>query len=112
MLIRSQNRKELHNMEKIAMIEVIPEFQSDKYLVEINHQKSIGEYSTKEKAIKVLDMISTEYERSLYSDSGFDQSANILRPYTFVRNTVFQMPTEEELDNPTAEDIINDITEM
>ena len=47
----------------------------------------IGEYSTEEKAIKVLDMIQIAYEEanSVCSMSGF------------VANTVFQMPTDKEV---------------
>ena len=48
---------------------------------------SLGEYSSKEKAIKVLDMIQIAYEEanSVCSMSGF------------VANTVFQMPADKEV---------------
>ena len=55
MLIRSQNKKELHNINRISMIRVVS--LSNEHLVEVNSQHTIGIYSTEEKAIKVLDMM-------------------------------------------------------
>ena len=74
MLIRSQNKKELHNLDEIKMIGVVTNSQD--YFVEVNSQHTIGVYSTEEKAIKVLDMITTNYER---------------------RWEVFQMPQDSEV---------------
>ena len=55
MIIRSQNKKELHNLDTIKMIKIVTNSQD--YFVEVNSQHTIGTYSTEEKAIKVLDEI-------------------------------------------------------
>ena len=57
----------------------------------------LGEYNSHEKAIKVLDKIQEMYEASCYSEDAFDQSAHVHRPYIFMRNVVFQMPTDNEV---------------
>ena len=61
MLIRSQNKKELHTLDTIKMLKVVT--NSQKYFVEVNSQHTIGTYSAEEKAIKVLDMIQDAYAR-------------------------------------------------
>ena len=100
MLIRSQDLKRIMNIDTIDVIEV--------YFGEISttvngKEYILGNYSTSEKAIKVLDMIQASY-------------AQLNNPYNtragFDENPVFQMPTEEELDEPTSEDIINDVLNM
>ena len=55
MIIRSQNKKELHNLDRIAMIRIITNSQN--FFVEVNNQHVIGTYSKEEKAIKVLNRI-------------------------------------------------------
>ena len=78
MLIRSQDKKELHNINRISMIRVVS--LTDKHLVEVNSQHTIGVYSTEEKAIKVIDMIFEDY-----------------RNLQFVDATRFQMPQDSEV---------------
>ena len=78
MLIRSQNKKELHNINRISMIKVVS--LSNEHLVEVNSQYTIGVYSTEEKAIKVIDMIFEDY-----------------RNLQFVDATRFQMPQDDEV---------------
>lgn len=68
--------------------------ENNKYIIEVNHQKPIGTYSTEEKGIKVLDMIQEAYENSCYCDAGYDSAAHIERPYLFMNNRVFQMPQD------------------
>lgn len=79
MIIRSQNKKELHNLDTIKMINVTT--NSLRYFVEVNSQKLIGTYSTEEKAIKVLDMIE-------------DACRNV----AFTDGVVFRMPADEDVE--------------
>ena len=66
MIIRSQDKKELHNLDKISNICVLPCYGDEhKFIIEVNKQKNIGTYSTEEKAIKVLDMICNFYAEHL-----------------------------------------------
>jgi hypothetical protein len=58
----------------------------------------LGHYTSEAKAIKVLDMIQTAYESSLYSDHAYDNAAQVQRPYVFANNRVFQMPSDEEVE--------------
>ena len=72
MLIRSQNRKFLVSMEQAAVEykdevvintekENVKETQHNLYIKSTKMYSLIGEYSTEEKAIKVLDMIQNAY---------------------------------------------------
>lgn len=100
MLIRSQNKKELHNLNNISMIEVTPVYGEDEdgFLVWINHQKTIGVYSTQEKAIKVLDMIQNEYGTHYYGNGGPMATANFyIPPFGYIPPKVFQMPQDSEV---------------
>lgn len=103
MLIRSQDKHSLINLDNIARLTVGKVYGKDKtnWLVEFDKQpftESLGQYTTEGKAIKVLDMIQQAYELSLYSDHAFDNAAQVQRPYIFVNNTVFQMPSDEEVE--------------
>ena len=89
MIIRSQDKKELHNLDGIKMISVTTNSQN--YFVEVNSQKTIGTYSTEEKAIKVLDMICAFYIRMV------DVTNNIVQA-TKEDSYVFQMPADEEVE--------------
>lgn len=62
MIIRSQNKKYIVNLDNIIEIAV-----HDKNVVcngSYSHVGLLGAYSTEEKAIKVLDMIQDEYCRT------------------------------------------------
>ena len=97
MIIRSQNKKELHNLDGIKMISVTTNSQN--YFVEVNSQKTIGKYSTEEKAIKVLDMIQEEYGKHYYGQGGQMATADIyIQPFAFIPPKVFQMPSDEEVE--------------
>lgn len=88
MLIRSQDKKELHNLERIAMIRVVKTIEYE-YIVEVNRQKNIGVYSTEEKAIKVLDMIQKAYKGNRVEEV-YHEGSEYFRP-------VFQMPQDSEV---------------
>ena len=65
MLIRSQNKRILINMNNVSSIEVgdneLRIFADDGETI-----YDLGSYSTREKAMKVLDMIQEAYERYEY----------------------------------------------
>jgi len=88
MLIRSQNKKELHNLDGIKMISVVTNSQN--YFVEVNSQHTIGTYSTEEKAIKVLDMICEHANEVHFSKIVPDRCGAIY-------GNVFQMPQDSEV---------------
>jgi hypothetical protein len=100
MLIRSQDKRHLINIDGVK--EIYYNEISGKYRFKASFSygawEDIGVYSTKVKADKILDMMQGEYESSVYCDHAFDQSANVERPYIFMENKVFQMPTDEEMD--------------
>lgn len=80
MWIRSQNKKVLCKCEEVYLGDHYDYYQieTDKWL--------LGEYSTEEKALKVLDVIQTHLEHLEYKVSG--------------REVIFQMPQDDEvLDN-------------
>ena len=58
MLIRSQDKKRIVNMDNIENITID---KKDIYAEGINALYDLGEYTTEEKAIKVLDMIQECY---------------------------------------------------
>ena len=117
MLIRSQDRTILANLEqyKYAKIRAYEKKLDNKGEIIYAYDEGcgtpgfncwkietsdfdLGEYFTEEKAIKVLDMIQNAYEMSPYCDRAFDQSANVMRPYIFVNNMVFQIPQDAEVE--------------
>jgi len=68
MLIRSQNGDRLINLDNVTSIEV--QSHGSYYSVVVNYTdgscESVGEYTTKEKAIRALDMLASEYQTSMY----------------------------------------------
>jgi hypothetical protein len=58
----------------------------------------LAEYSSMEKTKKVMGMIQQAYESSLYIDQLYDNAAQVQRPYIFMRNNVFQMPLDSEVE--------------
>ena len=101
MLIRSQNKEYLCNLNSIYGIsyEETHGYKKGK-TVSTNHEicvdtgvvDSIGVYSTKGKALKVLDMIQEKFQEPIYqSDIGGGEIA-------IYKNIVFQMPKDEEVE--------------
>lgn len=98
MLIRSQEKFKLTPFNQQLCIRVDGEDCDIGYWEgETPYFNLLATYSSKGKAIKVLDMVCAAYENSLYCDHGFDCAANVQRPYIFVSNTVFQMPQDSEV---------------
>jgi hypothetical protein len=62
MLIRSQNKRMIVNFDNICTVSAFPEKDSeDIYVEDGTGSLMVGRYSTKEKAIKVLDMLQEAY---------------------------------------------------
>ena len=62
MLIRSQDKRMIVNFENICTVSAFPEKDSeDIYVEDGTGSLMVGRYSTKEKAIKVLDMLQEAY---------------------------------------------------
>lgn len=92
MIIRSQDMKEIHNLDRVSNIAVLPCFGNENvFLIEVNRQHTIGTYSTEEKAIKVLDMICEEYKKP---DMWAEYSCNEM---VIHNKTIFQMPQDSEV---------------
>lgn len=81
MIIRSQDKKKIYNFEQIRRIFV------DTNMIIVDDVSILGEYSTEEKAIKVLDMIQKAYSKANYY---FISNG-------FVQNVVFEMPQDSEV---------------
>lgn len=76
MLIRTQNRLEIMNINNVGAIAVYGEAKVVAYMTDNTSYQTLGEYSSREKAVKVLDDIQKYYERDI---------------------SVFVMPKEEEV---------------
>ena len=62
MLIRSQNKRMIVNFDNICTVSAFPEKDSeDIYVEDGTGSLMVGRYSTKEKAIKVLDILQEAY---------------------------------------------------
>lgn len=99
MIIRSQNKKGIVNLNMIDTIEVydgqVRYFSGGG----LETAGTLGTYSTEEKAMKVLDMITEEYGKHLYGQGG--QMATVdcyVSPFAFIPPKVFQMPSDEEVE--------------
>lgn len=94
MWIRSQNKKQLY---KSFGFEIV---NGDVYCLFGTTVSKIGSYSTKEKALKVLDMIQETIngkKKSYYTTSGYGKALVKNEYYENTSNIVFQMPADEEV---------------
>lgn len=84
MLIRSQDKKFLIDIQGIEIYIVGTEIRISRW---VDHYDMLGEYSTKEKAMKVLDEIENTYVRfqQRYGSS------------TGHRDCIYVMPQEDEI---------------
>lgn len=111
MLIRSQNKEVLVAFENLLNIEVSGGVISTR--VDNGWSCLLGEYSTKEKAMKVLDMIQeayVEYKIACTFLTGFTGHRAIVESNDicvngfkelaegFKKNMVFQMPEDSEVE--------------
>lgn len=91
MIIRSQDKKSIVNMDNIDTIDIrenlIRAFNGGNDMG-IN----IGKYSTEEKAIKVLDMICEKYTEPIVRANYTNEESLIYA------NSVFWMPSDKEVE--------------
>lgn len=90
MLIRSQNKAVLLNFSNLAAIYTVKDGESFVIsTIESENKCTLGKYSTKAKAMKVLDMIQEDYveheAERIYKEGVFEIGA-------------FQMPTDSEVE--------------
>lgn len=101
MLIRSQNKKNIFVLENSESVGIYEMFESGTYKTAgysiCTNNCRMGEYSTEEKAIKVMDEICDTYRDDLYTDCIYDDSAKANIPHLMARNTVYQMPQDGEV---------------
>lgn len=94
MLIRSQNKQNIFNINTISGIgfgEYPDTYQWQMFALIDGREYLLGKYSTKEKAIKVLGMIEEKYNKPTYiNDLGGGE-------YTKYERITFQMPEDIEV---------------
>lgn len=89
MLIRSQDKRMIVNFDNICTVSAFPEKDSeDIYVEDGTGSLMVGRYSTKAKAMKVLDMIQEAYERYEY-EKAFKTGLALFE--------TFQMPEDSEV---------------
>ena len=114
MLIRSQDKRMIVNFDNICTVSAFPEKDSeDVYVEDGTGSLMVGRYSTKAKAMKVLDMIQEAYEEYKITCTfltGFTGHRAIVESNdihvngfkelvkTFKKNMVFQMPEDSEVE--------------
>lgn len=114
MLIRSQDKRMIANFDNICTVSAFPEKNSeDIYVEDGTGSLMIGRYSTKAKAIKVLDMIQeayAEYKITCTFLTGFTGHRAIVESNDicvngfkelaedFKKNMVFQMPEDGSVE--------------
>lgn len=113
MLIRSQNKRMIVNFDNICTVSAFPEKDSeDIYVEDGTGSLMAGKYSTKAKAMKVLDMIQEAYEeykitctfltgftghRAIVESNDIQVNGFKELVKSFKKNMVFQMPEDSEV---------------
>jgi acetyl-CoA carboxylase carboxyltransferase component len=91
MFIRSQNKQDLVNMNTINGLGTVGYGTYNIYAVINDGQCLLGKYSTKEKAIRVLDIIEERTNEPIYiNDIGGNE-------YAKYYHSSFQMPQDDEV---------------
>lgn len=114
MLIRSQDKRMIVNFDNICTISSFPEKDSeDIYVEDGTGSLMAGKYSTKAKAMKVLDMIQEAYEeykitctfltgftghRAIVESNDIQVNGFKELVKSFKKNMVFQMPEDSEVE--------------
>lgn len=113
MLIRSQDKRMIVNFDNICTVSAFPEKDSeDIYVEDGTGSLMVGRYSTKAKAMKVLDMIQEAYadaklneillpdvcKSASESQRGKDNTLIVktIRE-DFIKKMIFQMPEDSEV---------------
>lgn len=114
MLIRSQDKRMIVNFDNICTVSAFPEKDSeDIYVEDGTGSLMVGKYSTKAKAMKVLDMIQEAYADAklneiLLPDVCKSASESQRGKYNtliaktirkdFIKKMIFQMPEDSEVE--------------
>ena len=114
MLIRSQDKRMIVNFDNICTISAFPEKDSeDIYVEDGTGSLMVGRYSTKKKAMKVLDMIQDAYEkykitctfltgftgcRAIVESNNIRINGSEELVKSFKKDMVFQMPEEGSVE--------------
>ena len=114
MLIRSQDKRMIVNFDNICTVSAFPEKDSeDIYVEDGTGSLMAGKYSTKAKAMKVLDMIQEAYEeykitcaflteftghRAIVESNDIQVNGFKELVKSFKKNMVFQMPEDSEVE--------------
>ena len=109
MLIRSQDKRMIVNFDNICTASASPEKHSeDIYVEDGTGSLMVGRYSTKAKAMKVLDMIQEAYADEKLVDytkylqrkeiEKMDDSAILALRNELMKKAVFQMPEDSEVE--------------
>lgn len=98
MLIRSQDKRMIVNFDNICTVSAFPEKESeDIYVEDGTGSLMAGRYSTKAKAMKVLDMI-----QEAYSEYQIMLNFSVSYLHEFKEKTdgfaIFQMPEDSEVE--------------
>lgn len=114
MLIRSQDKRMIVNFDNICTVSAFPEKDSeDIYVEDGTGSLMIGRYSTKEKAMKVLDMIQEAYANAelipmavpnigkMFTEAPASKENELLAEAfgeALMNKMVFQMPMDSEVE--------------
>jgi hypothetical protein len=92
MLIRSQDKKNLVNINTINGLGICEYGTYNIYALINSGQYLLGKYSTEENAVRVLDMIEEVYSKPVVCDVFSDNEKLIYS------NLVFQMPQDDKVE--------------
>ena len=114
MLIRSQDKRMIVNFDNICTVSAFPEKDSeDIYVEDGTGSLMVGRYSTKKKAMKVLDMIQDAYEkykitctfltgftgcRAIVESNNIRINGSEELVKSFKKDMVFQMPEDGSVE--------------
>ena len=114
MLIRSQDKRMIVNFDNICTVSAFPEKDSeDIYVEDGTGSLMAGKYSTKAKAMEVLDMIQEAYEeykitctfltgftghRAIVESNDIQVNGFKELVKSFKKNMAFQMPEDSEVE--------------
>ena len=109
MLIRSQDKRMIVNFDNICTVSAFPEKDSeDIYVEDGTGSLMVGRYSTKAKAMKVLDMMQEAYADEKLVDytkylqrkeiEKMDDSTILALRNELMKKAVFQMPEDSEVE--------------
>lgn len=90
MLIRSQDKKVMINFDNVCQVRT-GGLNDDRLIVLVDDIVVVlGQYSSEEKALKVLDMINYRYQTIWDVENGFTSGGNNF-------SSIFQMPQDSEV---------------